>query len=110
MDVTPIVEVLQAIPNPSAPTININIDPTFEGDINLLHFGDINMPFGRDFSKFGNLNAPFGQDFLDTTQVNDDSTNVAVGGTNDKSIVTGDQTNVKADSILPGSPSLPKLV
>lgn len=107
MDVTPIVEVLQAIP--AAPNVTINIDPTFEGDINLLHFGDINMPFGRDFSKFGNLNAPFGQDFLDTTTVNDDSTNVAVAGSNERTIVAGDQQNMQADSVLPGSPSLPKL-
>lgn len=107
MDVTPIVEVLQAMP--SGPNITINLGPTFEGDVSLLNFGDLNAPFGRDFAKFGNLNAPFGQDFLDTTTINDESTNTAIGGSTDKTIVAGDQTKVEANSVLPESPSLPKL-
>lgn len=49
MDVTPIVEVLEAMP--SGPTVNVNVEvnPTLDGDLTLLRTGDLNAPFGRDF-------------------------------------------------------------
>lgn len=94
MDVTPIVQVLEAMPD--GPTINlINI----EGDVNL---GDFNSPFARDFAKFGNLNAPFGQDFMDNNIVHDESTTF---GVSNKSNAPGGTTNkVNIESIFPKLP------
>lgn len=71
MDVTPVVQVLEAMPD--GPTINlINI----QGDVN---FGDLNSPFARDFSKIGDINTPFGRDFLDISTFDDHSTNTNNG-------------------------------
>lgn len=84
MDVTPIVQVLEAMPD--GPTINLNVElhPTLNGDLTLLSTGDLNAPFGRDFMEFGNLNAPFGQDFMDVEATHDESENVVVGGIQNK--------------------------
>lgn len=92
MDVTPIVQVLEAMPD--GPTINlINI----QGDVNL---GDFNSPFARDFSKVGDLNAPFGRDFLDVTKIDDHSENVAIGGKIEKTQAAEvNKTNVQAPRI-----------
>ena len=92
MDVTPIVQVLEAMPD--GPTINlINI----QGDVNL---GDFNSPFARDFSKVGDLNAPFGRDFLDVTKIDDHSTNITGTGDIDKTQAAEvNKTNVQAPRI-----------
>lgn len=56
MDVTPIVEILEAMP--SGPTVNVTfeIHPTIDGDLTLLETGDWNAPFGRDFMDIGITN------------------------------------------------------
>lgn len=110
MDVTPIVEVLQAMP--AGPTINvtINIDPTLEGDLNILSPDEFNMPLGRDAFAFGDLNAPFGKDFLDITENNDHSTTTNLPGASsseDKSPL--DSVDNAQVSVFPESPSLPIL-
>ena len=68
MDVTPIVEVLEAMP--SGPTVNVTfeINPTIDGDLTLLETGDWNAPFGRDFMDINITN--------DQSTHNDNSTHV----------------------------------
>ncbi|KAA9267526.1 hypothetical protein F6I18_10200 [Corynebacterium amycolatum] len=111
MDVTPIVEVLEAMP--SGPTVNVTfeINPTIDGDLTLLETGDWNAPFGRDFMDINITN--------DQSTTNDNSTHVSgvEADSADESLAKGEEAAESAEeadeaaaapkSLFNGSPSLP---
>lgn len=102
MDVTPIVEVLDAMP--SGPTVNVTVEmnPTIDGDLTLLRTGDLNAPFGRDF-----MDVTFERD---QSTHNDNSTHVTgiQAGSAAESVEKGEETAAGAKkSGSHGSPSLP---
>ncbi|MDO5030786.1 MAG: hypothetical protein Q4E11_09455 [Corynebacterium sp.] len=100
MDVTPIVEVLEAMP--SGPTVNVTVEinPTIDGDLTLLRTGDWNAPFGRDF-----MDVTFERD---QSTHNDYSTHVT-GVKSDsaaESVEEGEEAAAEAKEPAFGSPSL----
>ncbi|WP_311509698.1 hypothetical protein [uncultured Corynebacterium sp.] len=111
MDVTPIVEVLEAMP--SGPTVNVTfeINPTIDGDLTLLETGDWNAPFGRDFMDINITN--------DQSTTNDNSTHVSgveadsvsdaveQGQEASESADKADEAAAAPKSIFNGSPSMP---
>ncbi|KAA9286051.1 hypothetical protein [Corynebacterium amycolatum] len=111
MDVTPIVEVLEAMP--SGPTVNVTVEinPTIDGDLTLLETGDWNAPFGRDFMDINITNdqSTHNDNSTHVTGVEADSVSDAAeqGREVSESAEEADETAAAPKSLFNGSPSLP---